>query len=138
MAQLNEKELQFAALLSEECATCQRQLKIHPLWQTNFHPPDHLFIIQMIIPFTLKHVQNLHRTIVCNELKNRGVEDVLIACRDNLSGFSTAIETVFPKTEWQLCVIHQIRNSNFQFCRWLSAIFLLAENDVFLLTVNNR
>ncbi len=48
---------------------------------------------------------------VCNELKNRGVEDILIACRDNLSGFSGAIETVFPKAEQQLCVIHQIRNS---------------------------
>ena len=48
---------------------------------------------------------------VCNELKNRGVQDILIACRDNLSGFSSAIETVFPKTEQQLCVIHQIRNS---------------------------
>lgn len=50
-------------------------------------------------------------TTICNELKNRGVQDILIACRDNLSGFSTAIETVFPKTEQQLCVIHQIRNS---------------------------
>ena len=50
-------------------------------------------------------------TAVCNELRNRGVEDILIACRDNLSGFSTAIETVFPKTEQQLCVIHQIRSS---------------------------
>lgn len=50
-------------------------------------------------------------TTVCNELRNRGVEDILIACRDNLGGFSTAIETVFPKTEQQLCVIHQIRNS---------------------------
>jgi putative transposase len=50
-------------------------------------------------------------TTVCNELKNRGVQDILIACRDNLSGFSSAIETVFPKTEQQLCVIHQIRNS---------------------------
>jgi putative transposase len=50
-------------------------------------------------------------TTVCNELKNRGVADILIACRDNLSGFSSAIETVFPKTEQQLCVIHQIRNS---------------------------
>ena len=50
-------------------------------------------------------------TTVCNELKNRGVQDILIACRDNLTGFSTAIETVFPKTEQQLCVIHQIRNS---------------------------
>jgi len=50
-------------------------------------------------------------TTVCNELKNRGVQDILIACRDNLSGFSSAIETVFPKTEQQLCIIHQIRNS---------------------------
>lgn len=50
-------------------------------------------------------------TTVCNELRNRGVEDILIACRDNLSGFSGAIEAVFPKTEQQLCVIHQIRNS---------------------------
>jgi len=48
---------------------------------------------------------------ICNELKNRGVQDILIACRDNLSGFSEAIATVFPRTEQQLCVIHQIRNS---------------------------
>jgi len=48
---------------------------------------------------------------VCNELKNRGVQDILIACRDNLNGFSSAIEAVFPKTEQQLCIIHQIRNS---------------------------
>ena len=48
---------------------------------------------------------------VCNELKNRGVGDVLIACHDNLSGFSDAINSVFPKTEQQLCIIHQIRNS---------------------------
>jgi putative transposase len=48
---------------------------------------------------------------ICNELKNRGVNDILIACRDNLSGFSTAIEAAFPRTEQQLCVIHQIRNS---------------------------
>jgi transposase-like protein len=48
---------------------------------------------------------------VCNELRNRGVEDILITCRDNLSGFSQAIEVAFPKTEQQLCIIHQIRNS---------------------------
>lgn len=48
---------------------------------------------------------------VCNELRNRGVEDILIACRDNLSGFSSAIEMAFPQAEQQLCVIHQIRNS---------------------------
>lgn len=50
-------------------------------------------------------------TTVCNELKNRGVNDILISCHDNLSGLSTAINTVFPKTEQQLCIIHQIRNS---------------------------
>ncbi len=50
-------------------------------------------------------------TSVCNELRNRGVEDILIVCRDNLTGFSSAIETVFPRAEQQLCVIHQIRNS---------------------------
>jgi putative transposase len=48
---------------------------------------------------------------VCNDLKNRGVERILVACRDNLSGFYSAIQTAFPKTEQQLCVIHQIRNS---------------------------
>lgn len=48
---------------------------------------------------------------VYNDLKNRGVEDILIACKDGLSGFSEAINAVFPETEIQLCVIHQIRNS---------------------------
>jgi putative transposase len=47
---------------------------------------------------------------VVNEMKNRGVDDILIACHDNLSGLSTAINSIFPKTEQQLCVIHQIRN----------------------------
>lgn len=48
---------------------------------------------------------------VCNELKNRGVEDILISCVDGLTGFPDAIRAVFPKTEIQLCIIHQIRNS---------------------------
>lgn len=50
-------------------------------------------------------------TIVCNDLKNRGIEQILIACHDNLNGFGNAINTVFPKTRQQLCIIHQIRNS---------------------------
>ena len=50
-------------------------------------------------------------TTIFNELKNRGVKDILIACHDNLTGFSSAMETVFPRTEQQLCVIHQIRTS---------------------------
>lgn len=41
---------------------------------------------------------------VCNELKNWGVEDILISCHDNLKGFSEAINAVFPQTEQQLCI----------------------------------
>ena len=49
---------------------------------------------------------------VLNGLKNRGVEDIFIACTDNLTGFSSAIEAVYPKTEIQNCIIHQLRNSS--------------------------
>ena len=49
---------------------------------------------------------------VLNSLKNRGVEDIFIACTDNLTGFSAAIEAVYPKTEIQNCIIHQLRNSS--------------------------
>lgn len=48
---------------------------------------------------------------VLNELKNRGLQDVLIAAVDGLSGFPEAINTVFPKTEVQLCMVHMVRNS---------------------------
>ena len=41
-----------------------------------------------------------------------GVEDIFIACTDNLTGFSAAIGAVFPKTEIQNCIIHQLRNSS--------------------------
>jgi transposase-like protein len=49
---------------------------------------------------------------VLNSLRNRGVEDILIACTDNLTGFSAAIEAVFPQTDIQNCIIHQLRNSS--------------------------
>jgi len=48
---------------------------------------------------------------VLNDLKQRGVEDILIACVDGLTGFPQAIQGAFPKAEIQLCVVHQIRNS---------------------------
>ena len=48
---------------------------------------------------------------VMNSLKNRGLEDILIACVDGLTGFTNAIEAVYPKTEIQQCIIHQIRNT---------------------------
>src|SRR5918911_2812683 len=48
---------------------------------------------------------------VLTDLKNRGVKDIFIACVDGLTGFPEAIETAFPKTEVQLCIVHQVRNS---------------------------
>ncbi len=48
---------------------------------------------------------------VLSDLQNRGVEDILIACVDGLTGFPEAINSIYPQTEVQLCVIHQIRNS---------------------------
>jgi putative transposase len=48
---------------------------------------------------------------VLNELKSRGVEDILITCVDNLKGFSEAISACYPKTDIQKCIVHQIRNS---------------------------
>lgn len=48
---------------------------------------------------------------VLTDLQNRGVKDIFIACMDGLTGFSDAVHAVFPKTEIQRCIIHQIRNS---------------------------
>lgn len=48
---------------------------------------------------------------IMNNLKNRGVEEILIACVDGLNGFPQAIDAVYPKAEVQQCIIHQIRNS---------------------------
>lgn len=48
---------------------------------------------------------------VLSDLKARGVEDIIIACTDNLKGFTKAIKGVFPETITQLCIVHQIRNS---------------------------
>ncbi len=48
---------------------------------------------------------------VLEDIQSRGVNDILIACMDNLSGFTQAIESIFPMTDVQLCIIHQLRNS---------------------------
>lgn len=47
---------------------------------------------------------------VLTHLQNRGVQDILIACIDNLKGFSEAVQSVFPDTEVQTCVVHQLRS----------------------------
>ncbi len=54
---------------------------------------------------------------VLTELKNRGIDDILIACIDGLKGFPDAIESVFPDTDIQLCIVHMIRNS-VRFVSW--------------------
>jgi putative transposase len=53
---------------------------------------------------------------VVTELKNRGVQDIFIACVDGLKGFPEAIETIFPKTQVQLCIVHMVRHSLIGLC----------------------
>ena len=48
---------------------------------------------------------------VLNDLKNRGVRDVMVICADGLSGIKEAIQTAFPETEYQRCIVHQVRNT---------------------------
>ncbi|GAA0765110.1 hypothetical protein GCM10008908_01160 [Clostridium subterminale] len=48
---------------------------------------------------------------VLNELKNRGVRDILIICADRLSGIKESINVAFPNTEYQRCIVHQVRNT---------------------------
>jgi len=59
---------------------------------------------------------------VCADLKNRGVSDIFIACHDNLTGLSDAINAVFPKTRNQLCIIHQITVVNLRRCDEIAEI----------------
>lgn len=63
---------------------------------------------------------------VLTDLKQRGVEDILISSIDNLRGFSDAIENIFPRTEVQLCVIHQIRNT-LKYVSWKDSRELLRD-----------
>jgi len=49
--------------------------------------------------------------LVLQDLKNRGVEDILVMCVDNLTGFSEVIQDEFPSTVIQKCIVHQVRNS---------------------------
>jgi putative transposase len=63
---------------------------------------------------------------VLTEIKNRGVEDIFITCIDGLTGFPEAIETVFPKTQIQLCIVHMIRNS-LRYVSWKSRKLVAAD-----------
>jgi transposase-like protein len=65
-----------------------------------------------ILGMYLSHSEGAHFWLtVLNDLRARGIEDILIASIDGLKGFPEAIAEVFPKTEVQLCIVHQIRNS---------------------------
>ena len=48
---------------------------------------------------------------VLNDLKNRGVQDILILCADGLSGIKESIAAAYPNTEYQRCIVHQVRNT---------------------------
>jgi len=63
---------------------------------------------------------------VMNELKNRGVDDIFIACCDGLKGFPEAIEAVYPKTQVQLCIVHQIRHS-MRYVNWKQRKIIAAD-----------
>lgn len=74
---------------------------------------------------------------VLTDLRTRGVADILIACTDNLTGFTDAIQASFPNTTCQLCIVHQIRNSvkfvvykeRKAFCADLKAIYDAPNQD---------
>ena len=77
---------------------------------------------------------------VLTDLKARGVEDILIACTDNLKGFTQAISAVFPQAVTQLCIVHQIRNSckflvwkdRSEFCKDLKKVYTAINKEIAL------
>lgn len=82
---------------------------------------------------------------VFSDINNRGVEDILIACMDGLKGMPDAIKTIFPKTETQLCIVHQIRNSfkyvgssnQKEFSKDLRPIYTASNEELAKLELNN-
>jgi len=77
---------------------------------------------------------------VLTDLKARGVQDILIACTDNLKGFTQAIKAVFPEAITQLCIVHQIRNSckfvvhkdRVEFCKDLKTVYTAINKEIAL------
>ncbi len=72
-----------------------------------------------------------------NGLKNRGVEDIFIACVDSLNRFPQAIEAVYPKTEIQQCIIHQILNTT-KFVSYKDIKNLMADLETCICCSNGR
>ena len=68
--------------------------------------------IKEVLPITVgENESSKYWLSVLNELKNRGVKDILIICADGLAGIKEAITAAFPKTEYQRCIVHQVRNT---------------------------
>jgi putative transposase len=74
---------------------------------------------------------------VLTELKNRGVQDVMVACVDGLTGFPEAIATVFPKTQVQLCIVHLVRNS-LRYVSWKDKKAVVADLKKIYQSVNEQ
>lgn len=82
---------------------------------------------------------------VLTDLRNRGVQDILIACMDGLSGFPDAVRAVFPETSIQLCIVHMVRNStkyvNYKdlktVCRDLKRIYCAPSEEEALLALDD-
>ena len=82
---------------------------------------------------------------ICNDLKNRGVKNILIACMDGLKGLPQAIKTVFPEVNIQTCIVHQIRNSikyiaskdKKEFMRDLKEVYKATTEDLALAQLDN-
>nr|WP_228846415.1 IS256 family transposase [Clostridioides sp. ES-S-0107-01]UDN52986.1 IS256 family transposase [Clostridioides sp. ES-S-0107-01] len=82
---------------------------------------------------------------VCNDLKNRGLEDILIACMDGLKGLPEAIKTVYPDVSIQTCIVHQIRNSfkyiaskdQKEFMKDLKSVYKAFNEETALLNLNS-
>ena len=82
---------------------------------------------------------------ICNDLKNRGVKNILIACMDGLKGLPQALKTVFPDANIQTCIVHQIRNSikyiaskdKREFVRDLKEVYKAATEELALAQLDN-
>lgn len=82
---------------------------------------------------------------VLTDIKNRGVKDIFIAAIDGLTGFREAIRAIYPKTEIQRCIIHQIRNSTKyipykhrkEFCRDLKLVYTASTEDMALMALDD-
>jgi len=82
---------------------------------------------------------------ICNDLKNRGVKNILIACMDGLKGLPQALKTVFPEANIQTCIVHQIRNSikyisskdKKEFMRDLKEVYKSATEELALAQLDN-